>query len=107
MKYLEDVVVNADEKYFRGYGCAVNNTYPLAKVDGRWLYLVNNKGKLMKMRTDAKHFHSFEGKEISELAYQQAVDEMLSLNVLNNKMEVESFNAMFDAYMKRHPRNNE
>lgn len=67
---LADVTINADRKYSQSYGAPVDTHYAFAKVSGNWITTYTATGiYLYKFMISAKHFHSYNGTEITERTF--------------------------------------
>lgn len=69
-KYLSSVVINIDKQYSRSYGNPINVKYPIAKITGNWIYLIDENGfSDGKMNINGKHFNFYNGREIKETTF--------------------------------------
>ena len=67
---LADVTINADRKYSQSYGAPVDTNYAFAKVTGNWIETYHETGAyLYKFMISAKHFHAYNGTEITERTF--------------------------------------
>lgn len=67
---LANVTINADRKYSQSYGAPVDAHYAFAKVTGNWITTYTETGYCLgKSMINAKHFHSYDGTEITERTF--------------------------------------
>lgn len=67
---LANVTINADRKYSQSYGAPVDTRYAFAKVTGNWITTYTETGYCLgKSMINAKHFHSYDGTEITERTF--------------------------------------
>ena len=67
---LANVTINADRKYSQSYGAPVDTCYAFAKVTGNWITTYTATGYCLgKSMINAKHFHSYDGTEITERTF--------------------------------------
>ena len=67
---LADVTINADCKYSQSYGAPVDTHYAFAKVSGNWIETYGATGNYYgKCMISAKHFHAYNGTEITERTF--------------------------------------
>jgi len=67
---LANVTINADRKYSQSYGAPIDTQYAFAKVTGNWITTYTETGHCLgKSMINAKHFHTYEGTEITERTF--------------------------------------
>lgn len=96
---LANVTINADRKYSQSYGAPIDTNYAFAKVTGNWITTYTATGVyLYKFMISAKHFHTYNGTEITERTFNMRTKKAKALLDAKRATEKAAETARHEAY---------